>query len=142
MEFSHCEGGEDEVDVDTEIANMRKKLESARKSEHTKAAVGKMMRKPAAAPIDKRPAATIDKRPAGSVIKRPGSASDGPDQPELGSRFDAIVYKGCKIYWGGDRRYRVLTQPKTATTNFSWQSEDDAPSVWSSVLACCEANAK
>ena len=86
-------------------------------------------------------AASITKRPAAAVIKRPASASDCPKQPRLKSRFAAITYKGCKIYWGGDRRYRVLTKPETATANFTWQTEDEAPDVWAAAIACCEDHA-
>ena len=112
---------------------MRKHLEGAHGSKHTKATVGKLMKKPGAASIAKRPAA--------SVLTRPASASDCPKQPKLQSRFDAITYKGCKIDWGGDRRYRVLTKPKTATTNFTWQTKDEAPAMWAAALECCEEHA-
>ena len=127
------EGASEESDIDVQLAEMRKHLEGAHGSKHTKATVGKLMKKPGAASIAKRPAA--------SVLKRPASASDRPKQPKLQSRFDAINYQGCKIYWGGDRRYRVLTKPKTGTANFTWQTKDEAPAVWKAALECCEDNA-
>ena len=111
------EGGHEEGDVDAELLGMRKKLEGIRGDEYSKAAVGRRMKKPAAAVII---------RPAAAIIKRPAAGEDGtPAQPPLKSRFAAIKYKGCSIYWGGDRLYRVLTAPKAATINFSWPTKEE-----------------
>ena len=93
--------------------------------------------------MNKKPAAAVIKRPAAAIIKRPAADDDGPPaQPPLKSRFKALSYKGCKIYWGGDRLYRVLTAHKAATINFSWPSKEEAPAVWDKVLACCEKHAR
>ena len=120
-------------DTDDEIARMREKIEGARGDEHSKAALAKRM---------KKPAVSLIKRPVASIVKRPACAAGGPAQPALKSRFDAIGYKGCRIYWGGDRVYRVLTAPKTATVNLTWVTEEEAPKVWAKVLACCERHAR
>ena len=127
------EGGHEECDVDAELADIRKKLEGVRGDEHSKAAVARRMKKPAAAVINKS---------AASIVKRPACEAGAPAQPALKSRFKAIKYKGCSIYWGGDRLYRVLTLPKAATINFRWPTKEEAPKVWASVLACCEKHAR
>ena len=124
---------EENEDIDEKLANMRKALEGAHGSTYTKAAIGKMMKRPGAASILKRPTA--------SVLKKPSHGSDIPRQPKLKNRFDPIKYMGCKIYWGGERKYRVLTAPKKGTKNFSWQAARDAPDVWCDVVACCEEHA-
>ena len=123
---------DDDEAVEAKLATMRKHLETAHKADYTKAAVGKKM---------KRPAAPVIKRPAAPVIKRPAMAPGKPKQPPLKSRFAAIRYNGCGIYWGGDRRYRVLTTPNTATKNFSYQDDAGAADCWYDVIACCDDHA-
>ena len=91
----------------------------------------------------KKPGAdeSIIKKPsAESILKKPAAPPGKPVQPALESRFEKIVYTGCKIYWGGDRLYRVLSKAGAATKNFSWKTRKEAPKVWSDVVAFCEAN--
>ena len=124
-----------EGDVEDELLAMRKKIAGIKGDAYSKAAVSRRM--------NKKPAAAVIKRPAAAIIKRPAADDDGPPaQPPLKSRFKALSYKGCKIYWGGDRLYRVLTAHKAATINFSWPSKEEAPAVWDKVIACCEKHAR
>ena len=109
-------------------------MEKAHETKYTKAAVGKKMKKPAAASIVKKPSSSV-------IAKRPSVETGVPAQPALKSRFAAIHYRGCRIYWGGDRRYRVLTAPKKATTFFSWGAVSEAPRVWKELIAFCDDNA-
>ena len=98
----HDEADDDQSeDVDALLEQMRAKLAGARGAEYSKAAVGKMMKRPAAAPVIKRPALVIT-----PVIKKPASVITAtPIQPKLKTRFQAIHYLGTRIYWGGDQRY-------------------------------------
>ena len=120
---------DDEEKIERELKEMRTALEKAHGSKYTKATVGKTMKKPAASIIDPK---------AKPVIKRPAMAHLAPKQPPLRKRFEAIHYNGCRIYWGGDRQYRVLTVHKKATKNFTWQSEEAAGCVWHAVIAYCD----
>ena len=107
----------------------------AKGAEYSKAAVGKMMKRPAAAPVIKRPASVIT-----PVIKKPASVITAtPIQPKLKTRFQAIHYLGTRIYWGGDQRYRVLTAHKKATKDFKWKTAAEAPRVWSELLKFCKS---
>ena len=61
--------------------------------------------------------------------------------PIMRTRFAVLQYKHSRIYWGGDRKYRVLTENKKATTNFSWRDEADAADCWYDVIARCDEHA-
>ena len=126
--------GDDDNEIDVELERMRKSLETARETKYKQAAVGKVMKMPAAGSVIKRPSASV-------IAERPSWETGLPAQPKLKSRFAAIHYRGCRIYWGGDRRYRVQTDPKKATSNFSWREVGDAASVWSELIAFCDDNA-
>ena len=107
-------------------------MEGARDSRYTKAAAGREMKRPA----------SVLKRPSSSeVIKRPAGAAVAPAQPRLKSRFEAIYYNGARIYWGGDNRYRVLTNHKKATKNFKWNTVKEASKVWSDLIAFIDEHA-
>ena len=108
--------GDDDHETDVELERMRKSLETAHEAKYTKAAVGKVMKRPAAESVVNRPSASV-------IAKRPSRETGVPAQPTFTSRFAAIHYRGCRIYWGGDRRYRVLTEHKKATTFFLECSE-------------------
>ena len=132
----HDEADDDQSeDVDALLERMRAKLAGARGGEYSKAAVGKRMKRPAAAPVIKRPASVIT-----PVIKKPASVITAtPIQPKLKIRFQAIHYLGTRIYWGGDQRYRVLTAHKKATKDFKWKTPSEAPRVWTELIKFCKS---
>ena len=118
-------------DPDAELAALRDYLmHHAQKGKFSKAAaesiIDKITEPEQPEPMLKRPLAT-------SVA----DDSELPDQPPLKTRFAAIHYKSCRIYWGGDRTYRVLYKPTAATKIVHWKTHEGAAEVWCNVIGFC-----
>ena len=117
-----------QVDVDDDdIEAMRNYLMQAMQNgTRSNAAVDAIIEEPESEPMATMPIAT-------SV------ADDSvlPDQQPLKTRFPVIKYKGCRIYWGGERTYRVLYNLKSTTRNFHWKTDEDAAEVWCNVIGFC-----
>ena len=117
----------DEPDADIEaLLDYYYLMNHAQNGNISNAAVDAIIEEPESEPMATRPIATIVE-----------DDSTLPDQPPLKTRFPAIKYKGCRIYWGGERTYRVLYSPKSATRNFHWKTHEEAADVWCRVIGFC-----
>ena len=114
-------------DDDADIEAMRNYLMEAMQNGNRSSAAGdEIIEEPESEPMVARPITTIVE-----------DDSALPDQPPLKTRFAAIKYKGCNFYWGGERRYRVLYKPNSATKNLHWKTEEEAAEVWCMVIGFC-----
>ena len=118
-------------DPDAELDSLRDYLmHHAQKGKFSKAAVDAIIAK-IKEPEQPEPMFT---RPLATIV---ADDSELPDQPPLKTRFAAIKYKGCRIYWGGDRTYQVLYKQTTATKRFHWKTHEEAAEVWCKVIGFC-----